>query len=1073
MADVRPSGENMPADRSGADDSAEPRAREDARFGEDLVASGTLSRTDLEVSIRAQETLRAEGVTLRLRDVLALRGALPSASVRKFGRYQLLEKLGQGGMGVVWKAWDPELRRVVALKHLLSQEGGDGSEAERFLREARLAARLRHPGIVAVHDVGAEEGRPYFTSDFIEGCSLEAAMRQPVAVRQALAWVKASAEALQAAHDAGVVHRDVKPGNILLDASGKACVTDFGLAKETALAAGSDSEGAGLTRSGSVLGTPNYMSPEQARGALAEIGPASDQFSLGVTLYHLLAGRVPFRGASLYSLLRAIQEEEPPTFAALGVRVPADVETICRRALEKQPARRYASIGELAADIGRHLGGEAIRARPTSVAARAARWVMRNRRVVLPSAAAALLALASGLYALEAGLGMTAERRAKEKALRVQETVGRLLVLVVPLRNMERSFYDSSIPLEERRRRAAAEWPRVEDFLAKTPRDATSQAVARAFAGWARRLAGYEEEGLAWMRQARELDPELPFGTAMEALANFAECVLRQPIPPMGVGPAGLAPQAAPPASGELARRRQAMQGLLEEAGRARLAAEGVASELRVAFRALRDFDQGRLEDAERGLTELRGSGTLQLLDTDLLLARARVRYLLLRFQEALEDLVAVREARPEALGVRALEGYASMGEALRVNRDGGDPRSAYDHASAAFVEAARLDPVRAEPREGLGIVRVGRAEAGAARGEDPRPMLAQALEAFGETLRLDDGVAGAWSNRAGAYRSLAQAESARGGDPRPSLDRAEADFGEALRRDPGLVLAYAHRAAVRVLRAEAESVRGGDPRPALSGALADFSEALRRKPDFTRGLDERGEAHRMKAGAEAVRGIDPTASLDLAEADFAEALRQSPESVPVRVHRARARVERAEAESRRGGDARARYDLAIADCDEALKRDPKAVAAFLQRGSAQLGRGHAEAGARRDPRPSYELAVADGDAALGCDAGCVDAYVLRGEALQARGLANAAMGGDPRADWARALADFGRALELNAALWQARAKRGLLFEMKGQLPRAIEEYEAVLKLCPGQPQVEGLLRQAKAELRAGAGGGS
>lgn len=313
-----------------------------------------------------------------------------ATSGQPFGRYRLLEKLGQGGMGVVWKAWDTQLKRVVALKQILGGET-DPETAERFLREAQAAARLKHPNIVGVHDVGVIEGSQYFTTDYVEGQPLDKVMRgEPIGERKALDLVRAVAEALAYAHEQGIVHRDIKPQNILVDGRGTPFVVDFGLAKDVKKELGRN-----LTVTGQVLGTPAYMSPEQAQGLAETLGPASDQFSLGVVMYEMITGKRPFESTSLGDLLLHIISRDPARPTQVDPRVHRDVETICLRAMEKDPSRRYASMSEFAADVARHLQGEPILARPVSAAERLWRRAKKNRALVLTAATALLMSLGS------------------------------------------------------------------------------------------------------------------------------------------------------------------------------------------------------------------------------------------------------------------------------------------------------------------------------------------------------------------------------------------------------------------------------------------------------------------------------------------------------------------------------------------------------------------------------------------------------------------------------------------------------------------------------------------------------
>jgi len=272
------------------------------------------------------------------------------AAARTLGRYRILEEVGRGGMGIVWKAWDSQLKRVVALKEVMAAPN-DAGRAERFLREAQMAARLRHPNIVTVHDVGSHAGTCYLTQEYVPGVSLDHVLAKgPLPFRRAVQIAKTCAEALYSAHQQRILHRDVKPANILLDDEGRPYITDFGLAKDVSAGATH-----GLTLSGDLLGTPVYMSPEQASGRLRDMGPASDQFSLGVVLYEMLTGHRPFGGNSLVEILNAIIKSQPRRPREINEKIPLNVEATCLKALAKDPTRRYPSLAEMASDLGRFL----------------------------------------------------------------------------------------------------------------------------------------------------------------------------------------------------------------------------------------------------------------------------------------------------------------------------------------------------------------------------------------------------------------------------------------------------------------------------------------------------------------------------------------------------------------------------------------------------------------------------------------------------------------------------------------------------------------------------------------------
>ena len=331
--------------------------------------------------------------------------------------YDILEELGRGGMGVVYKARHRRLKRLVALKMVLAGAHVGAVGLARFRAEAEAVAKLPHSNIVQIYETGEHEGRPFFSLEYVDGGSLDQRIHEsPTSPRMAAQLIETLARTMQVAHQAGIVHRDLKPANILLAKMGSQSsivrgresdshsmpanhwsrntvpkVADFGLAKQV-------DDDSSQTRSGTILGTPSYMAPEQAGGKNREVGPAADIYSLGAILYELLVGRPPFRAGNPLDTIRQVIEQEPIPPRQLEPRVPPDLETICLKCLEKDPARRFGSSLELAEDLRRFEEGDPIHARPTPAWERAWKWGKRRPSLVALLGVSVLAVLSIALF---------------------------------------------------------------------------------------------------------------------------------------------------------------------------------------------------------------------------------------------------------------------------------------------------------------------------------------------------------------------------------------------------------------------------------------------------------------------------------------------------------------------------------------------------------------------------------------------------------------------------------------------------------------------------------------------------
>ena len=306
----------------------------------------------------------------------------------------MLNRVGAGGFGTVLRARDPELDRVVALKIPHLGRLADAEHRRRFLEEARHLAHLRHPAVVPVYEVGEASGVPFLVTEFVQGTTLAGSLKQRRPTpHEAAALCARIAEALHHAHEAGIVHRDVKPGNLMLDEQGEPFLMDFGLAKDI-------TGEITISTSGEVLGTPAYMSPEQAAGESQAVDRRTDVYSLGVVLYELLTGELPFRGNNQMVLYQLLHEEPRPP-RALNHRVPQDLERVCLKAMSKEPAHRYATARQMQEDLGRYLRSEPVHARPVGLWSRLWLWCRRPDRIREASTITVAMALMLAFWELQ------------------------------------------------------------------------------------------------------------------------------------------------------------------------------------------------------------------------------------------------------------------------------------------------------------------------------------------------------------------------------------------------------------------------------------------------------------------------------------------------------------------------------------------------------------------------------------------------------------------------------------------------------------------------------------------------
>jgi eukaryotic-like serine/threonine-protein kinase len=743
--------------------------------------------------------------------------------------YEILGELGRGGMGVVYKARQRGLNRLVALKMVLAGSHAGPEALARFQIEAEAVASLQHPNIVQIYEVGEHLGLPFFSLEYVDGGTLaHLAAGKPLPPAKSAQVVEMLARAMAVAHQRGVVHRDLKPANVLLTADGTPKITDFGLAKRLE---GDSSQ----TRSGTLMGTPSYMAPEQARGETREIGPAADQYALGAILYELLTGRPPFQGATPLDTLEQVRTQEPVPPTRLQPKVPRDLETVCLKCLQKERHQRYPDTQALADDLGRFTSGVPILARPVGLPERAWRWCRRNPRLASLYASVLVLLAAVGIISTVMAARTVREQRAvgESRQLARQRLAQATTAVADGDYRRARDLLAHADPLLERSSALAAE---------RADRDRLRAQVAT-YAKFRGLMDDSRYQGLVGSRDR----PEVARGRRREMLDLYDQIEGRRGearfgLPPLGPGPLRL---------------------FREDAFESFLAAALVEWDSSL----LGDDPSAQKEAARRGIEWLNRAEAL-LPTTRALYARRQDLWNRLGNKEAAEaDRKRAEAIEPRSTVDHFWRGYADR---LRGNLADkrGDREEAKDHYRKAVAEFA--DVLRARPEHFWAYF-----EWAACHYRIGEPY--DALVGFSACIHIDPEKPWPYHNRATIHLDLKQFDRAIE-DETAALARdgryAEAYYGRGLARtaagdkfgaiedfaattrlDPKYEAAYFHRAELlRGLRRLGEALKGYDRAIALDPdrAEARFGRAaiLANRGRLDQARDDLTAAIRLKPGA-------------------------------------------------------------------------------------------------------------------------------------------------------------------------------------------------------------------------------
>lgn len=993
---------------------------------------------------------------------------------RRFGKFVKVAKLGEGGMGSVWKCWDLELARWVAVKFV---EGQSEAVVARVLREAQAAARLQHPSIVQVYEVGRFEQLNAIIMQYVNGPTLHD--RRPP-LRETLAIMADVAEAVGFAHRHGIIHRDLKPGNILLGENGRPYVTDFGIAKYV--------EEQGLqTTAGRIMGTPGYMAPEQARGD--PVDARADVYSLGATLYELVTGRPPHQGAGIMAVLDQILNHEPPSPRKLNAEIPSEVETIILKAMDKQRERRYQTAQEFADDLRRYLSGEPIRARRPSVTYRLRKKIAKHRWVVLAFAAAVLMGSGFAVYVAAVRSARLAEKR---KAVDEAERHERERRWTEALAAYSRAY--ALDPADERvaaRRALMKERVDAEFFYERSGRELHSLRLRSYREDW--KLTGPELEAFERLIELceRQLKRTGDSGNGCWVVAR-ARHLLGDWDGALQYYERGLRADPGHPMCLLFKARLHIENALFQKLGR-KLPEELVESDLRAAEKHLQAAF-GLLQDEtaaasvpmiERDLME----GYRRVIERKDHLAYCDAKLQQWKGTDFWEEFYVVRSFfRPEAVEdlTRAIEHRRAFYEAYFWRGLTYYVRREYDRAVKDFDRAIEINPRFGDAYHGRGLVRLAREE------------YREALKDLDEVLKIDPANVDAYNDRGGVYGALGDLAAAirdydKALELKPDyafaycnrakarflsgqLDKAEHDCEQAIRIAPGFYGGYMGRARVREAR--------GD----LTGALEDFNRMIQCARDPIEGYHSRGHVYeKMGRLDEALSDFNETlrrksdygkvycdrAGVYLHMNRFENAIRDADQGLALEPRHVAGYVTRAVAQLRLG-----RLEEALRDADTAVRLDPGQEAAYTARGNVHLAKGNVDAaiqdftevirlqpnlaagycnrGAARFAKGDLEGAIEDYAKALDLQPRLAEAWYNRGLARQTKG------------DLEGALQDYSKALEINARYAQAHVMRASIYMAKGQLELALQGYDSAIQLKPDYSDAyfnRGVVRQAKGDL--------
>lgn len=956
---------------------------------QELVRTGRLPQE--WVSRALERTLLLSGTRVPIRQA-------PSSTIppgEEIGRYRVEELVGSGGMADVYRAFDTELHRHVAIKFLRE---GDAGRVDRFMREARAQAHVDHEHVCRVFEAGVLEGRPFIAMQWISGMTLADAAPS-MALEEKVAILADVAEAVQAAHRGGLVHRDLKPNNIMLEAREEggwhAYVLDFGLAR--------DQSSSTMTSTGVIMGTPSYMAPEQARGETSQVDRRTDVYALGATMYDILAGRPPHVGHTNVEVVLKVIGEDPVPLRRLQRAIPADLETITMKCLEKEPWRRYDSARALAEDLRRYLDGEPIEARGATFVRR---WATRARR---HPTMAALLAGAALAVLISAGAVAVTRLRSAELTRSAQQ-FGQEVERIEAI-----ARYAHMLPLHPVTAEHARIRERIGSILARKSRmgraavGPADYAIGRGYLALGDLHSSRRHLESAWKTGYRT--PEVAWALGRVIGARY-EAELAETERLMS-------------RDAREARRRRLERELRDPALRYLRQGAGSAVESAAYGEGLIALYEQRFDEAlalaRKAFAEVPWLYEARTLEGDALVAKGLQLANAGRYDDALAHYRGAGEAYAAAGAIGSSDAGVLLGDAERWYRTmqiefsrGGDAEPAMRHGIEAAERAERTGVNLEDSFRFRAAILVRWGEAQLALGQSPVDSLDRAIDMGRRALAVDPRSVRAWSLIGAALFSRARWAALHGEESIPIYDEAIRHHRRAVGLAPNDTPSLLNLANALRRKSEAVVEAGGSPIALLEESVRYYDRAVAADPDWANAHNDRCLAFLNRGEWEMQNGLDPMASLGQAARSAERAVALNPSFAAATLNLGSVHLDRADYLIRSGGDPRPALASALAAYERASALNPRLSAPHVNAGLSQMLLGQYELDAGSDPRHALERAKAEFTKALEINpehSSC-SAYLALTHLLDAQSLARAQR--DPTAAIAAARRSIRRANEIN-----------------------------------------------------------